>query len=73
MTYQDRDGPHDARHQARGPGGQPLHPDDGETVVSTVEARQGGRQKMSIHVLVASMVLVLLVFFTMWFFLMHRP
>jgi hypothetical protein len=45
---------------------------DEETVVDTVDARQGGRQKMSIHVLIASMILVALVFVAIWFFLTSR-
>jgi hypothetical protein len=42
--------------------------DDEETVVGTVDARQGGRQTMNFHVLTISLLLAGIGFFVAWYF-----
>jgi hypothetical protein len=41
---------------------------EAETVISTTDARQGGRQTMSIHVLIYSMLIILTGFMAFWLY-----
>ncbi len=42
--------------------------DDAETVIGTTDARQGGRQTMSIHVLIYSLLILLTGFMGFWLY-----
>jgi hypothetical protein len=57
MTQDDRNRPPTVPRQ-----------DDEETVIGTVDARQGGRQTMNFHVLTISLLLAGVGFFVAWYF-----
>lgn len=66
MTYDSSPKSSPPAHQPA-PGNTPGRDDADETVVGTVDARQGGRQKMNVRVLMIGMLLAGLGFFVAWF------